>query len=90
MKTPLWACFRPLLSILVQTRIFLENPFLSLLFVSRSLLLCNISEKTNEQIPRKTDYRRKDVRPDIRTHGQAGRHRTFPTGVPIVQVAEGG
>ena len=52
--------FGPFLLILGQTRIFLGNPPLSLFSVFRFLLLCNISEKYNKQIPRKTGYRRTD------------------------------
>ena len=66
--------FGPFLLILGQTRIFLGNPPLSLFSVFRFLLVCNISEKYNKQIPRKTGYRRTD--------GQAWTQRIFLYGGP--------
>lgn len=52
-KDSFWALF-PVFGL---TRTSLVNSLLSLFYVSRSLLLCRISERTNEQILRKVTYR---------------------------------
>ena len=59
--------FGPFLHISEQTRIFLENQFLSLFSASIFLLLCRISEKTNEQILSKIGYRHTYEQTDTQT-----------------------
>ena len=59
-KSLFWTRFEQFLLILGQTRNFLENLHLPIFSVSLFLLLCKISEKTNQPIPRETNYRRTD------------------------------
>lgn len=61
-KSLFWTRFEQLVLISGQTRIFLENPHLPFFGVSRFLLPCKISQKTNQPIPRETSYRRSDWR----------------------------
>ena len=61
-KSLFWTRFEQFLLILGQTRNFLENLHLPIFSVSLFLLLCKISEKTNQSIPRETGYRRTDGR----------------------------
>ena len=55
---------------------FLENPNLSLFSVYSLLFPCKILERTSQQIPRKTGYRRKDGRKNRWLPGKAWIHRT--------------
>ena len=59
-KSLFWTRFEQFLLILGQTRNFLENLHLPIFSVSLFLLLCKISEKTNQPIPRETNYRGTD------------------------------
>ena len=66
-KTLILGHFGPILPILGQIRIFIKNPFLPVFFNSGQVLLCKISEKTNEWILRYSRFRRKDGLMDGRT-----------------------
>ena len=75
MKTQKNIHLEPFLPILGQTRMFHENPYLSLFSVSRLLLLCRISEKLmnsfREKLVRDVQTDRwTDERAQLHTHGQ--------------------
>ena len=63
-KTLLLGHFGPILPIFGQIWIFIKNPFLPVFFNSDQVLLCKISEKTNERILRYNRFRRTDLRTD--------------------------
>ena len=68
--------FGPILRILWQIRIFIKNPFLPVFSNFGQVLLCKISEKTNERILRYSGLT--DTHTDRRTDGQAWIYRTLP------------
>ena len=59
--------FGPILPILGQKWIFIKNPFLPVFFNSGQVLLCKISEKTNEWILWYSSYGQTDGQTDTRT-----------------------
>ena len=70
--------FGPILPIFGQIWIFIKNPFLPVFFISDQVLLCKISEKTNEQILRYSGFRRTDGRTHGHTDGRTWIYRTLP------------
>ena len=67
LKKPFLAHFRPFFTILGQKKLFPENPALSRTNLYEFLAPCQISEKTNDAIPRKRLDRRTDGRTERRT-----------------------
>ena len=77
--------FGPIFPILGTKKIFLKNQALSRTTTHGILAPCQISEKTNDTIPRKRLDRRIDGKVDGRKDGWTPLHRTLPVtaGRPI-------
>ena len=85
LKKPFLAHFGPFFTILGQKKLFPENPALSRTNLYEFLAPCQISEKTNDAIPRKHLDRRMERRTEGRKEEQTLFYGTLlaTTGGPI-------